>query len=208
MARRLACDATLIVALDDELGHTMYEGRAQRFPTDTQRREVWRRDRHCVFPGCHHVLFTNCHHIDEWEHGGLTDLDNLALMCEHHHHLIHSKLWAMTGDANVELEFVGPSGQVMTTRPSRLWARVSDPTVLAEGRARAKAKAIWGSSARSDTVRFCSLRLQSPSAAAGLRPEFSPARPPGLGGGHRALGLADAVAHEPCGGSPVQGYKG
>src|SRR5213083_862575 len=50
--------------------------------------------------------------------------------------------------------------------------------------------------------------LQSPSAAAGLRREFSPARPPGLGGGHCALGLADAVAHEPCGGSPVQGHKG
>lgn len=41
-----------------------------------------------------------------------------------------------------------------------------------------------------------------------LRREFSPARPPGLGGGHCALGLVDAVAHEPCGGSPVQGYKG
>jgi hypothetical protein len=50
--------------------------------------------------------------------------------------------------------------------------------------------------------------VQSPSAAAGLRREFSPARPPGLGGGHCALGLVDAVAHEPCGGSPVQGYKG
>src|SRR5580704_5686165 len=49
--------------------------------------------------------------------------------------------------------------------------------------------------------------LQSPSAAAGLRREFSPARPPGLGGGHCALGLVDAVAHEPGGGSPVQGYK-
>jgi hypothetical protein len=47
-----------------------------------------------------------------------------------------------------------------------------------------------------------------PSAAAGLRRQFSPARPPGLGGGHCALGLVDAVAHEPCGGSPVQGYKG
>jgi hypothetical protein len=46
------------------------------------------------------------------------------------------------------------------------------------------------------------------AAPAQLRPEFSPARPPGLGGGHRAFGLADAVAHEPCGGSPVQGYKG
>src|ERR671937_3330824 len=45
-------------------------------------------------------------------------------------------------------------------------------------------------------------------AAAGLRRQFSPARPPGLGGGHCALGLVDAVAHESCGGSPVQGYKG
>lgn len=44
-------------------------------------------------------------------------------------------------------------------------------------------------------------------AVAGLR-QFSPTRPPCLGGGHCALGLVDAVAHEPCGGSPVQGYKG
>ena len=49
----------------------------------------------------------------------------------------------------------------------------------------------------------------SPRArAAGLRREFSPARPPGLGGGHRPLGLVDRVAHEPCGGGPVQGHKG
>ena len=62
--------------------------------------------------------------------------------------------------------------------------------------------AIWGSSARKPQ------NSSPPSAVAGLRREFSPARPPGLGGGHCALGLADAVAHEPCGGSPVQGYKG
>ena len=36
----------------------------------------------------------------------------------------------------------------------------------------------------------------------------APARPPGLGGGHCGLGLADAVACESCGGSPVQGYEG
>ena len=158
MARRLACDATLIVALDDELGHTMYEGRAQRWPSATQRREVWRRDRHCVFPGCHNVLFTNCHHVNEWELGGSTDLDNLALMCVHHHYLIHSRDWSMRGDANVELHFVGPNGQVMTTRPSRLWAQVTDPALVAERRAarlreaiaegsRASAKVEWGAKA-------------------------------------------------------------
>jgi hypothetical protein len=51
-------------------------------------------------------------------------------------------------------------------------------------------------------------RSVRPSAAAGLRRQFAPARPPGLGGGHCALGLADVAAHESRGGSPVQGYKG
>jgi hypothetical protein len=138
VARRLACDATVIVALDDALGHTMYEGRARRFPTEAQRREVFRRDRHCVFPGCANVLFTNCHHIEAWKPGGLTDLSNLALLCEYHHHLIHSKQWSMEGDADVELRFIGPTGQVMTSRPSRLWAQVSDPVLLAGRRAGAK----------------------------------------------------------------------
>jgi hypothetical protein len=135
VVRRLLCEAELVVALDDALGHTMYEGRARRFPSETQRREIWRRDRHCVFPGCANVLFTNCHHLRRWSDGGLTDLDNLALLCKHHHDLIHTKVWSMSGDANVELAFVGPSGAVMTTRPSRLWAQVSDPKVLAERRA-------------------------------------------------------------------------
>ena len=31
--QRIACDATVVVAVDDEVGHTMYEGRARRFPT-------------------------------------------------------------------------------------------------------------------------------------------------------------------------------
>jgi hypothetical protein len=147
VVRRLLCEAELVVALDDALGHTMYEGRARRFPSETQRREIWRRDRHCVFPGCANVLFTNCHHLQRWSDGGLTDLDNLALLCKHHHDLIHTKVWSMSGDANVELAFVGPSGAVMTTRPSRLWAQVSDPKVLAERRAalRGSGKAVTDS---------------------------------------------------------------
>ena len=35
--RRIACDATVVIALDDGVGHTMYEGRARRFPSDPQR---------------------------------------------------------------------------------------------------------------------------------------------------------------------------
>ena len=120
--RRVACDATIIVAADDNVGHTMYEGRARRFPTEAQRREIMRRDRHCRFPGCGNVIFVNPHHIRWWKpHAGTTDLPNLVLLCEHHHHLVHSKHWSLSGNANDELSFVGPSGRVMTSRPSPLW---------------------------------------------------------------------------------------
>ena len=126
--RRIACDATIVIALDDDVGHTMYEGRARRFPTDAQRREIMRRDRHCRFPGCTNVTFTNVHHVKPWKPGGGTDLDNLALLCEHHHRQVHSRSWTMSGNANEELTFVGPTGRSMTSRPSPLWTVATTPS--------------------------------------------------------------------------------
>jgi hypothetical protein len=123
--QRIACDATIAIAVDDDVGHTMYEGRARRFATKAQRREVLRRDRHCRFPGCTNVTFANVHHIVPWQPNGLTDLDNLVLQCLHHHHLVHSDGWTMKGNANEELTITGPNGLVMTSRPSPLWTRVT-----------------------------------------------------------------------------------
>ena len=124
VVRRLACDATLVIALDDEAGHTMYEGRARRFPTETQRRELWRRDQHCRFPGCPHKRFVQAHHIRPWKPGGRTDLDNLALLCRAHHTLVHSTGWSVSGDANTELTFVSPEGRITMSRPSPLWGTI------------------------------------------------------------------------------------
>jgi hypothetical protein len=124
--QRLACDATFVIGIDDDEGHTMYEGREVRDATPTQRREILRRDRHCRFPGCGHVAFWIPHHIKPWARGtGLTDLDNLCCLCRHHHSLVHSRDWVMSGNANAELTFTGPSGRIMTSRPSPLWTRVS-----------------------------------------------------------------------------------
>ncbi len=124
VVRRLACDATLVIALDDEAGHTMYEGRARRFPTETQRRELWRRDQDCRFPGCPHKRFVQAHHIRPWKLGGRTDLDNLALLCRAHHTLVHSTGWSVSGDANTELTFISPEGRVTMSRPSPLWGTI------------------------------------------------------------------------------------
>jgi hypothetical protein len=42
----------------------------------------------------------------------------------------------MAGNANVELVFAGPGGVIQSSRPSRLWAQVSDPVLLARRRER------------------------------------------------------------------------
>ena len=160
--QRIACDATVTLAIDDDAGRTMYEGRSRRDPTGAQRREVRRRDRHCRFPGCGNVTFTNTHHIKRWKPDrGKTDLDNLCLLCEHHHHLIHRKIWAMSGNANEELTFVGPSGRAMTSRPSPLWTAVTGP---------AARRAAESRSAGSSGVRRTS-RADAP-------PRSTPPRPP------------------------------
>jgi hypothetical protein len=124
--RRITCDATVTLALDDAFGHTMFEGRARRFASETQRREVQRRDRHCRFPGCPNNTFTDVHHVVHWVDQGLTDLPNLVTLCDHHHHRVHEGKWEMTGNANGILRFVGPSGHPMTSRPSPLWTRRRD----------------------------------------------------------------------------------
>ena len=71
------------------------------------------------------MTFTNIHHIVPWKPGGRTDLDNLTLLCLFHHGVVHQKGWTMSGNANAELTFVGPTGRVMTSRPSPLWTRVT-----------------------------------------------------------------------------------
>ena len=82
-----------------------------------------RRDRQCRFPGCSAVTFTNVHHIVPWKPGGRTDLENLCQLCRHHHGVVHRKGWTMTGNANEELTFLGPTGRVMASRPSPRWTR-------------------------------------------------------------------------------------
>jgi hypothetical protein len=124
--RRISCDATVTLALDDAFGHTMFEGRAKRFATEPQRREVQRRDRRCRFPGCSNSTFTDVHHVVHWIDQGPTDLPNLVTLCDHHHHRVHEGRWKVTGNANGILRFVGPTGRAMTSRPSPLWTRRKD----------------------------------------------------------------------------------
>ena len=53
------------------------------------RHALGNRDRGCRFPGCTNTKFVDGHHIKHWADGGDTSLDNLILLCRHHHHLVH-----------------------------------------------------------------------------------------------------------------------
>ena len=53
------------------------------------RRALIARDGGCRFPGCTSNRHCDGHHIKHWQHGGETSLDNLVLLCRHHHRLVH-----------------------------------------------------------------------------------------------------------------------
>jgi len=102
--RRMACDAAIIPMVLGSRGEVLNQGRRIYAPTMPQRHAVAIRDRHCAFPGCRRpAKWTDVHHIVAFKpgarRGGKTDLDNLLLLCDKHHHLVHEAQWKLNGTA-------------------------------------------------------------------------------------------------------------
>ena len=84
--RRLLCDAEIVPVVLGSDSQVMDVGRAHRLVTPGIRRALSLRDGGCAFPGCN-VPDTGCeaHHVVPWWTGGTTSLNNLVLLCPHHH---------------------------------------------------------------------------------------------------------------------------
>ena len=87
--RRFACDAAIVRILETGDGEPLDVGRKTRVISPALQRALKRRDRGCRFPGCANTRFVDGHHIKHWADGGATRLDNLVLLCRHHHRLLH-----------------------------------------------------------------------------------------------------------------------
>jgi HNH endonuclease/Domain of unknown function (DUF222) len=87
--RRIACDSALVRVLTTGAGEVLDVGRKTRVIPAAIRRALQARDRGCRFPGCTNTRFVDGHHITHWADGGATRLDNLVLLCRHHHRLLH-----------------------------------------------------------------------------------------------------------------------
>ena len=88
-ARRLCCDASVVVAHGDAQGVPLSVGRKTRTIPAAIKRALLLRDRTCRFPGCTHSRYVDGHHIEHWANGGATALANLMLLCSAHHTRLH-----------------------------------------------------------------------------------------------------------------------
>ena len=69
-------------------------------------------------PGCDRpIAWCDAHHVHFWRHLGLTELENLVLLCNRHHHLIHRHGWQLKLLPNADLEITYPDGTTQTTHP-------------------------------------------------------------------------------------------
>lgn len=105
----LTCDATCEVWFERD-GQVIGSGRATRTINRRLRRALEHRDPTCAVPGCGATRGLHAHHILHWEDGGLTELDNLVLVCPYHHRMHHKGVITITGPAR-DLTVADSEGQ-------------------------------------------------------------------------------------------------
>ena len=82
---------------DAVTGEALGVGRTAYRPTQALRRFLAYRDGACLFPACTcPAMGCEPDHTIEWQHGGTTDPENLALLCPRHHALKSIGAWTYT----------------------------------------------------------------------------------------------------------------
>lgn len=96
-ARRVACDAGILPVVLGSTSQPLDIGRETRVVPAGIRRALVLRDGGCAFPGCGRPPnWCDAHHVRHWADGGVTAMDNLVLLCAHHHRTVHAHDWTVT----------------------------------------------------------------------------------------------------------------
>lgn len=121
-ARRMACDARIVPAVLGGEGEVLDLARLRRSVSTSLRRALGLRDGGCAFPDCDRPpRWTDVHHVKPWSEGGETKLDNLVLLCRHHHRLLHDPAsgWEIRFGADRKPDFIPPAHIDPLRRPRR-----------------------------------------------------------------------------------------
>jgi hypothetical protein len=115
-ARRLCCDAGIVVSTQRN-GKVLDVGRRRRTISPALNRALRVRDGGCQFPGCTNHRFVDAHHIEHWARGGETSLDNLVLLCRHHHRLVHEGGYTLERVRDGSIAVLTPNRRRLTAVP-------------------------------------------------------------------------------------------
>lgn len=104
-AATLFCGCDLHALQLNSNGNPLKYGRVRRTASKEQNNALAIRDGGCIFPGCSRQPdWCDAHHIKTWaQDHGLTDIENLALLCRKHHTYLHKGTWELSVD---ELELM------------------------------------------------------------------------------------------------------
>jgi hypothetical protein len=115
---RRMCEDSVRVFLTDPDGRPLDLGRRVRHATKKQRRVLHvRHDGHCGFPGCTQRRRLIPHHVQWWINDGLTDLDNLILLCPAHHRAVHEVGYTVRSLGDGRFAFTRPDGTPVSETP-------------------------------------------------------------------------------------------
>ena len=128
VARRVACDAGLVVLYHGLDGAVLDVGRKTRTVPTALRRALEGRDRNqCQFPGC---SSRNCdaHHVEHWADGGETRLANLVSLCRFHHRAVHESGFRVVATPAGQFLFLRPDGEPLpVVPPMAAWRGTGEP---------------------------------------------------------------------------------
>jgi hypothetical protein len=119
-ARRFACNAELIPIVMDGPSRVIDMGLARRLHDRHQRIIIVKRDRGCCWKGCDRPpAWCEVHHPEPFGTGGPTTVDNGALFCFIHHHLLHDGDWYAQMAPDGIVEVIPPARADRQRRPLR-----------------------------------------------------------------------------------------
>jgi hypothetical protein len=114
---RLLCDCDVARIVTGPNSLPLDAGRARRTAPPAIRRAVVVRDGGCRFPGCDRPPgWCDAHHVKHWIDGGRTELSNLVLLCDRHHHVVHQPGWVLRFDGR-DVTVLRPDGTELCEHP-------------------------------------------------------------------------------------------
>jgi len=113
------CQSRLTLVISQRAGigwKPLAVGRLTRYATGAQRAALHRRDRGCIYRGCARpARRCHAHHIVDWRDGGLTNLQNLVLLCPYHHRMVHLGRAILTHDPDTPGRHIAKPARRHTT---------------------------------------------------------------------------------------------